>query len=141
GLLVPVLPLPALRWTTSALDLAFGLACVGLLAASNLSSRPGDRSAARGAGSIVPVLAVLVAALPASRRLSPYRVEVVPLAVTWFLIAMGYALSRRFGHLRRAHDAMRVLAATDELTGLPNRRSGLARLEQLFQHSRASGEP
>lgn len=141
GLLVPVLPLPALRWTMSGLDMAFGLACVGLLAVSNLSLRRGDRSAVLGAVSIVPFLAIIVAALLGSRLLASYRIEVVQLAVTWFLIAMGYALSRRFGHLRRAHDAMRVLAATDELTGLPNRRSGLARLEELFLHSRASGEP
>src|SRR5690606_26994162 len=116
-------------------------ACVGLLAVSNLSLRRGDRSAVLGAVSIVPFLAIIVAALLGSRLLASYRIEVVQLAVTWFLIAMGYALSRRFGHLRRAHDAMRVLAATDELTGLPNRRSGLARLEELFQHSREGGEP
>jgi len=141
GLLVPFLPQAALRWTMSGLDMAFGLACVGLLVVSNLSLRRGDRSAVLGAVSIVPFLAIIVAALLGSRLLASHRIEIVQLAVTWFLIAMGYAQTRRFGHLRRAHDAMRVLAATDELTGLPNRRSGLARLEELFQHSRDSGEP
>ena len=141
GLLVPALPLPALRWIILGLEGLFELSCVALLVVVGLSLRRGDRSAVLGAVSVGPFLAISIAELADSRWLLSYRIEVQQLAVTWFLIAMGYALSRRFSHLRRQHDAMRVLATTDELTGLPNRRSGLARLETLFRHSRETGDP
>jgi diguanylate cyclase (GGDEF)-like protein len=141
ALLVPALPLASLRWTLLGLELAFCAACLGLLAVASLSLRRGDRSAMLGLVSIVPFLAIIAGEVASSRLLIAYRIEVLQLAVTWFLIAMGYALTRRYSHLRRQHDAMRVLAATDELTGLPNRRSGLARLERLFGQSRERGEP
>ena len=141
GLLVPLLPLAGLRSLMAGLETGFGLACLALLAVTGLSLRRGDRGAVLGMVSIVPFLAIIAAELADSRLLASYRIEILQLAVTWFLIAMGYALSRRFGQLRRQHDAMRVLAATDELTGLPNRRSGLARLEQLFQSARDNGAP
>lgn len=141
GLAVPLLPLESLRWILPALETGFGVACIALLAVSILSLRRGDRGAVLGVVSIAPFLAIIAAELAGSLWLVSYRVEILQLAVSWFLIAMGYAMTRRVSLLRRQHDAMRVLAATDELTGLPNRRSGLGRLEQLFRHSRESGEP
>ena len=141
GVLVPLLPLGGLRWAIFGVELLFELACIGLLGVVAASLLRGDRSAVLGAVSVVPFLVVSVAELAGSPLLVTYRIEILQLAVTWFLIAMGYALSRRFTQLRRQHDAMRALAATDELTGLPNRRSGLARLDALFAQARETGEP
>ena len=69
-----------------------------------------------------------------------YRVEAIQLSITWFLTVSAYVLNLRLGQLRRQRDEMRALADTDELTGLPNRRAGLKRLEQHMRDARASDD-
>lgn len=70
-----------------------------------------------------------------------YRVEIIQVVLTWFLIVMAYTLTNRYGQLRAQRDAMRQLADTDALTGLPNRRAGLARLDHCFAEARRDGTP
>jgi len=71
------------------------------------------------------------AALEQERRAG--RLQAVALALAALLAAVLAALAWRH---RRTSQRMRELALTDELTGLPNRRQALARLEALL----AAGE-
>jgi diguanylate cyclase (GGDEF)-like protein len=63
------------------------------------------------------------------------QLQAVAIALTVLLAAMLATLAI---HQRRSNQRMRVLAMTDELTGVPNRRDVLTRLEELL---RREGEP
>ncbi len=67
------------------------------------------------------------AALAQEQRASRLKLAVIGLAAV-LLLALGLLAMRQ----RRTSAAMRSLALTDELTGLPNRRDVLARLQQLL---------
>jgi diguanylate cyclase (GGDEF)-like protein len=60
------------------------------------------------------------------------QLQAVAIALTVLLAAMLATLAI---HQRRSTLRMRVLAMTDELTGVPNRRDVLRRLEELLQRS------
>lgn len=66
-------------------------------------------------------------ALAQEQRASTLKLVVIALAAV-LLLALGLLAVRQ----RRTSVAMRSLAHTDELTGLPNRRDVLARLQQLL---------
>lgn len=141
GVAALLLPYPALRVLAVALDEAFALACVGLLLLACLSLRRRDHEAFGAIVAVAPFLAMVAADRSGSRLLIEYRVEAIQLSITWFLIVMAYALTHRYGHLRRQRDEMRALADTDALTGLPNRRAGLARLDRCIDAARAEQRP
>ena len=63
------------------------------------------------------------------------QLQAVTIALTVLLAAMLATLAI---HQRRSNQRMRVLAMTDELTGVPNRRDVLTRLEELL---RREGQP
>lgn len=139
GVVVPLLPYSALRPAWWLVDHAFLVSAVGLTCVAVLSLRRGDRRAFAAIAAGVPVLALLAPPMLGGRLGVEYRVELIQAVLTWFLIVMAYTLTNRYGQLRAQRDAMRQLADTDALTGLPNRRAGLARLDQCFAEARRAG--
>ena len=71
-------------------------------------------------------------ALAQAQQVSRLQVAVIALAGLLTLVLAVTAL-----RMRRATARMRLLAMTDELTGLPNRRAVLARLRSLLERPRA----
>ena len=130
------LPLGALSRLAVGMDTGFAVGCMAILALglANLRRRRADALAAIAA--VLPFLAMTLMDLAHSAALIEYRVEAIQLSITWFLTVSAYVLNLRLGHLRRQRDEMRALADTDELTGLPNRRAGLKRLEQHMADAR-----
>lgn len=130
------LPLGALSRLAVGMDAGFAVGCTAILALglANLRHRRADALAAIAA--VLPFLAMTVMDLADSRLLIEYRVEAIQFSITWFLTVSAYVLNLRLGHLRRQRDEMRALADTDALTGLPNRRAGLQRLEQHMADAR-----
>ena len=133
------LPQGALSRLATGMDAGFAVGCVAILVLSlaGLRRRRGDALAAIAA--VLPFLAMTLMDMADNRVLIEYRVEAIQLAITWFLTVSAYVLNLRLGQLRRQRDEMRALADTDELTGLPNRRAGLKRLEQHMDAARADG--
>ena len=141
GVLVPLLPFGGLRPTWWLVDHAFLVLALGLTCVAALSLRRGDRRAFAAIVAVTPVLMLLTPPLLGGRFGMEYRVEIIQVVLTWFLIVMAYTLTNRYGQLRAQRDAMRQLADTDALTGLPNRRAGLARLDHCFAEARRDGTP
>ncbi len=122
-------------------ELAFRIAYLLMLAwavRGLLLGRPGMVPAL---AAMLPFAGMGLLEMAGSRWLVEYRVEAIQLSVTWFLTVSAYALNQRLGRLRRQRDEMQVLAETDALTGLPNRRAGLRRLGELFQAAREGSVP
>jgi len=138
AVVTPLLPYAYLPFMAALLDLGFAIACVAILVVACVALWRRDSGALRVVVALVPFLAMTVGDLCDSHLLLEYRVEAIQLSITWFLIVMAYALKRRYGQLREQRDAMQLLADTDALTGLPNRRAGLARLERLLRQARSS---
>ena len=141
GLLAPLAPLsalPALLWIADRLFLLTGL---GLSLVACLSIHRGDRRATAALAASLPFLLLAIQIVNGSPTVAAYRIEIVQLVLTWFLVVMAYTLTTRYGQLRAQRDAMRQLADTDPLTGLPNRRAGLVRLEEAFAVARRRGTP
>ena len=141
GVVVPLLPYSGLRPAWWLVDHAFLVSAVGLTCVAVLSLRRGDRRAFAAIVAAVPVLALFAPPLLGGRFGLEYRVEIIQAVLTWFLIVMAYTLTNRYGQLRAQRDAMRQLADTDALTGLPNRRAGLARLDRCFAEARRDATP
>lgn len=138
GALVPASALPAVWWIA---DRAFLIAALGLTCVACLSIHRGDRRATAVLAAALPFTLLAVPLVASSPLVVAYRIEIIQLLLTWFLVVMAYTLTNRYGQLRAQRDAMRQLADTDPLTGLPNRRAGLARLEEAFAQARHTGTP
>ncbi|MDR6992016.1 GGDEF domain-containing protein [Luteimonas sp. 3794] len=141
GLVVPLLPYAALGAAWWILDHASLLLTVTLTLIAVLSIRRGDRRAFALIAAAAPVIILFIPPIATSRIVVEYRVELIQLVATWFLIVMAYTLTNRYGQLRAQRDAMRQLADTDSLTGLPNRRAGLAQLDRCFAEARRTAIP
>ncbi|KAF1687688.1 diguanylate cyclase [Pseudoxanthomonas broegbernensis] len=133
------LPMPALGAFAEAVDAIFAAGCVAVFALGLYAAwrRRGDALA--GIAAILPFLVMVLLDLADSRLLIEYRVEAIQLSITWFLTVSAYALNLRLGRLRRQRDEMQLLADTDALTGLANRRAGLVRLERHFRSAAVRG--
>ncbi|HET6395695.1 MAG TPA: diguanylate cyclase [Pseudoxanthomonas sp.] len=133
------LPLPALGGFSSGLDHAFSLACAAILVVGAHQLWRRRAGALAGIAAVLPFLVMAVLDRAGNRLLVEYRVEAIQSAVTWFLTVSAYALNLRLGRLRRQRDEMQLLADTDALTGLPNRRAGLRRLEEHLDEAADGG--
>lgn len=141
GLVALLLPYRWLRLLAVCADEVFAVACVALLLLAGVSLCRRHYQAFGAIAALVPFLAMQGADRLGSQLLTEYRVEAIQLAVTWFLIVMAYALTQRYARLRQQRDEMRALADTDGLTGLPNRRAGLARLNFYMEQARDNQRP
>ncbi len=141
ALATPLMSWQVLGWTAAALDDLFTVICLAILLLAAVSVRAGRYTAVDGIVAVVPLLMMNLADLLGSRLLVEYRVEVIQVAVTWFLMMSAYSLNRGLGQLRQQRDEMRQLADTDTLTGLPNRRAGLRQLERYLRDAKASQQP
>jgi diguanylate cyclase (GGDEF)-like protein len=88
---------------------------------------------------LIPFMGMGLLELTGSSWLVEYRMEAIQFCITWFLTVGAYVLNLRLGRLRRQRDEMQVLADTDALTGLSNRRAGLRVLEQHVAAARQAG--
>lgn len=88
----------------------------------------------------LPILLVGGGSLIAPELLAPWKTEAYISAAAWIALSASAILLLRLGSLRAQRDQMRLLAETDALTGLANRRSALERLEQRVQSAAAGGE-
>jgi len=131
------LPTAGLSQLATAMDSGFVMGCVVVFALGLALLRRHRADAVPAMAAVLPFLAMAAMDLADNRLLIEYRVEAIQLSITWFLTVSAYVLNLRLGQLRRQRDEMRALADTDELTGLPNRRAGLKRLEQHMREARA----
>lgn len=118
-------------------ELAFRLAYLLLLGWALRRLALGRAGAIPALAAMLPFLLMGLMELAGSRLLLEYRVEAVQLSITWFLTVSAFALNQRLGRLRRQRDQMQLLADTDALTGLPNRRAGLRHLGRMVRAARA----
>jgi len=133
------LPPEGLSRLATAMDAGFVAGCVAILALGVASLRRQRADATAAIAAVLPFLAMAAMDAADNGLLIEYRVEAIQLSITWFLTVSAYVLNLRLGQLRRQRDEMRALADTDELTGLPNRRAGLKRLEQHMHDARTGG--
>jgi diguanylate cyclase (GGDEF)-like protein len=141
ALAAPLMPWALLSSVASSLDMLFLLLCVMSFLFGMASLYQRNFKAMEGVAAVLPLLVMELADVAGTRIPVQYRVEVVQLSVTWFLMVSAYSLNRGLGRLRQQRDEMRHLADTDALTGLPNRRAGLRQLEQYMAQARATAQP
>ena len=137
GLATVWLPPAGLSRLATAMDAGFVIGCTSVFALGLALLRRHRADATAALAAVLPFLTMAAMDLADSGLLIEYRVEAIQLSITWFLTVSAYVLNLRLGQLRRQRDEMRALADTDELTGLPNRRAGLKRLEQHMRDARA----
>ncbi|MBS7456499.1 GGDEF domain-containing protein [Coralloluteibacterium stylophorae] len=134
-----LLPDAALGPAAGALLCVF-VASAGLaVLAGAVSMARGESRAVRAVVGGLPFLAIFGSVAAGSATARAYELELLVTAGTFMLLIAILGLQLRLGSLRRQRDAMRVLADTDPLTGVENRRAALARLEDLIAGCRAGG--
>ena len=141
AVLVPWMDWTVLGWVADAMEAAHMTLCVLSLAVALGAWWGGDRLAVIGAAALLPFVVMILAELLRAPWVLAYRVEALQISATWLLMMAGYALNLRLGNLREERDRMRHLAETDALTGLPNRRAGLAQLARQMTQAREHGSP
>jgi len=132
AVLTPWLPAAALQQAATILDGLFAMATAIVLILAWRTTRRGHPRAFSIIIALAPLALLMLADLAHCEFLLHYRIECTQLAITWCLTVMAWMLSHCYRQLRSQRDAMRRLADTDALTGLQNRRAGLARLERMM---------
>ncbi|MBX3724709.1 MAG: diguanylate cyclase [Xanthomonadales bacterium] len=141
AILVLVLPLSWLPVASVTVELVFTALCLLLATCLSAAIAMGRTRAAYALVTILPFLAIALAQVLAPAPVRAWKVELLMLACAWFVLSSSLVLTVRLLTLRRQRDQLQVLARTDELTGLANRRAILAELETGVQRARADGGP
>ncbi|MFC4728296.1 diguanylate cyclase [Coralloluteibacterium thermophilus] len=137
-LLLPHAALPAVALGAEAFLL---LACLAAAAVAVVSIARGRYRAVSALACALPFLLLAVASVAGPPAALRYKVEAMMLAGTLCLTIAVLNLQLRLGSLRRQRDAMQVLADTDALTGLANRRAALRELPGMLDAARDGGAP
>lgn len=140
AVLLPLAPASVLGSVSVVIESTFYLVCLGFAVGAVIALSRGGRGVALLAG-VMPFLGVGAMQVLAPDALAFWKVEAFMTAGAWLALTCSMVLSLRLGHLRRQRDEMSRLAQTDALTGLPNRRASLERLEQGIATARASSMP
>jgi len=127
--LVPWLPESILQQIALMIDGLFVMSAIMMLVLALRTARNGYPRAWNIIAALLPLTTIMLADFFPCRFLIEYRIELTQLGITWCLTVMAWMLAHCYEQLRRQRDAMQHLADTDALTGLQNRRAGLARLE------------
>lgn len=127
--LVLLLPPSLLPVASVVVELVFMLLCLLLAASLAGAIASGRPRAAYALLTILPFLAIGLAQTLAPDPVRAWKVELLMLACAWFVLSSSLVLTIRLLTLRRQRDQLQVLARTDELTGLHNRRAILAELD------------
>jgi diguanylate cyclase (GGDEF)-like protein len=118
----------------------FYLMCVAITVLAALTLWRGEHGGVTAATCVAPFLALGLMELTAPNVLAGWKVEAMMLSGCWLALTASMALTLRLGSLRRQRDEMRVLAQTDALTGLPNRRAALEHLATASAEARQRGK-
>jgi len=141
GALAPWLPDTVLQQVVLMSDGLFAMSLVLVLILAGRSVYLGHPRAWSIIIALTPLAAMTLAELFPWRFLLEYRVELLQMAITWCLSVMAWMLGHCYQQLRQQRDQMQQLADTDALTGLQNRRAGLARLDGIITAVRKAGLP
>jgi diguanylate cyclase (GGDEF)-like protein len=117
----------------------FYLLCAAMTVLAMLTLWRGEHGGVTAATCVVPFLALGLMELSAPNVLASWKVEAMMLSGCWLALTASMALTLRLGSLRRQRDEMRLLAQTDALTGLPNRRAALEHLAEVSAEARQRG--
>lgn len=137
--LVMLLP-PGVLPLASLLD-EIGLYLLGLVLAALavLTLWRGEGGGVTSLACVAPFLLLGLLELTVPGTLARWKVEAMMLCGCWLALTASMALTLRLGSLRRQRDEMRLLAQTDALTGLPNRRAALEYLAAASTSARRGG--
>lgn len=119
----------------------FYLLCLAMAGMALVTMWRGEPGGATALTCVAPFLGVGLMEVAMPERLAPWKVEAMLLSGCWLALTASMALTLRLGSLRRQRDEMRVLAQTDALTGLPNRRAALEHLAAASASARHTGQP
>lgn len=125
--LIAILPPAWLPFAAVAIEAATLVIMLGLLACAAARWRSG-REALVMVVSVLPFIAVIAGSLARAPWLEGWKIEALVAAGTWLALVAHLLAARRMARVNRDLRAMRELASTDELTGIPNRRAALRKL-------------